>query len=120
MPPTPSKSGRHKQGDDGIPLTTGRVTIRIIIKAINEATSSPLQMCLRHLPLTAKIFLAGLLSRIRRSGINENIMADVIEDAERLVRMAPSADLVDLVLGRESLLPASAKGSDGLLLTPRK
>src|SRR5437762_10596180 len=46
MPPTPSKSGRHKQGDDGIPLTTGRVTIRIIIKAINEATSSPLQMCL--------------------------------------------------------------------------
>jgi len=114
FPSTPSKSGRNQASDNMV--TSDKVTIQVIIKAINEATNSPLQLYLRHLPLSAKIFLAALLGRMRRSGVNENLMADVIEDAERLVRMAPSASMVEVLLGKED----KVKKEQDLFLTPRR
>lgn len=80
------------------PQGQGRVTIAIIKQAINEATSSPLQQYLCHLPLTAKVFLAAVLARIRRSGVGENIMADVIDEAERMAKMAGDSEIEEMLL----------------------
>jgi len=91
---TPSKSARRKEkaalenGDVAtMDSTAGRVTIATIKQAINEATSSPLQQYLKALPLAAKVFLAALVARIRRSGVNECILSDVIEEAKKLALM---------------------------------
>ena len=66
---------------------SGRVTIQTIKRAINEATSSPLQHYLKALPLSAKVFLAALMARTRRSGVNESTLTDVIEEAKKLALM---------------------------------
>jgi origin recognition complex subunit 1 len=64
------------------------VSIATIKQAINEATSSPLQQHLRGLPLASKLFLAALLARIRRTGLSEALLGDVIDEAKRLGLMA--------------------------------
>ncbi|EFE37349.1 hypothetical protein TRV_07998 [Trichophyton verrucosum HKI 0517] len=105
LPPTPSKSvSRRKaanailssprKGDkstdsadeDSLP----RVTIATIKQAIQEATSTPLQQALRSLPLASKVLLAGLLARIRRTGINESTVGDILDEAKRLSDAATS------------------------------
>lgn len=80
-PDTPSRRGS----------TGGRVTIPIIKKAIQESTSSPLQTFLKLLPCASKIFLAALLARVRRSGVAENLLAEVYEEAERMAALADDA-----------------------------
>ncbi|KAF3904373.1 hypothetical protein AA313_de0210301 [Arthrobotrys entomopaga] len=116
VPPTPSKSGKAK-GITATPPAPAQVTIQMIMKAINEATHSPLQMYLKSLPLSAKILLAAILGRMRRSGVNENIMADVIEDAERLVRMTASANVTEALLARDNV---TVDKEENMFLTPRK
>jgi origin recognition complex subunit 1 len=103
-PATPSKTGRGK-GRDSVraqldaegpgdklkkraPLAKGVVTIATIKQAINEATSSPLQQALRALPLASKVFLAGLLARIRRTGIGEAVLGDVVDEVKKLSLMS--------------------------------
>ncbi|KAF2813217.1 P-loop containing nucleoside triphosphate hydrolase protein [Mytilinidion resinicola] len=76
-------SSRQKQSKP-----VGVVTIATIKQAINEATSSPLQQYLRALPLASKLFLAALLARIRRTGVGEALMGDVVEEAKRLGLMS--------------------------------
>lgn len=103
-PATPSKTSRSSQAvarvqrlrkqratADGDATAENRkviVSIATIKQAINEATSSPLQQHLRTLPLAAKLFLAALLARIRRTGISEALLGDVIDEAKRLGLMA--------------------------------
>ena len=70
------------------PAAGGRVTIPIIKKAIQESTSSPLQTFLKLLPCASKVFLAALLTRVRRSGVAENLLADVYGEAERMAALA--------------------------------
>lgn len=70
----------------------GRVTIAVIKQAIMEATSSPLQMHLKTTSLAGKIFLAALLVRSRRSGIGEGLLRDILDEAERIVRMQGVAE----------------------------
>ncbi|KAG9239464.1 P-loop containing nucleoside triphosphate hydrolase protein [Amylocarpus encephaloides] len=82
-PHTPSKSGRGQQVSKSI----GKVTIATVKRAINEATTSPLQQCLRCLPLASKVFLAALLARTRRTGIAESVLGDVLDEARRMARM---------------------------------
>ncbi|MCJ1273563.1 Origin recognition complex, subunit 1 [Puttea exsequens] len=90
---TPSKSARRREqkalegGKSAAPKGKGKVTISTVKQAINEATSSPLHQYLKNLPLAAKVFLAALLARTRRSGINECVVADIIEEAKRLGTM---------------------------------
>ncbi|KAF2495937.1 P-loop containing nucleoside triphosphate hydrolase protein [Lophium mytilinum] len=83
MQDTQTPSSRQKQGKP-----VGVVTIATIKQAINEATSSPLQQYLRALPLASKLFLAALLARIRRTGVGEALMGDVVEEAKRLGLMS--------------------------------
>ena len=87
---TPSKSKRRREQAETVARkgANGVVTIQTIKAAINEATSSPVQQYLRNLPLSSKAFLAALLARIRRSGVNECILLDIMEEARRLCTMA--------------------------------
>ncbi|CAO2650463.1 Nn.00g017550.m01.CDS01 [Neocucurbitaria sp. VM-36] len=110
QPATPSRTGRGSKGKalqparsiqgtaetDALSInrakpTAGRkgiVTIATIKQAINEATSSPLQQALRALPLASKVFLAALLARIRRTGIGEAVLGDVVDEVKRLGLMS--------------------------------
>ncbi|KAL3480198.1 P-loop containing nucleoside triphosphate hydrolase protein [Aspergillus californicus] len=108
MPPTPSKTPSRKnratpkktpsrallespqktKPNTPRKQTPGRVTIATIKQAIQEATSTPLQQSLRCLPLSAKLFLAALLARIRRTGITESTFGDVIDEAKRIADAA--------------------------------
>ena len=106
---TPSKSARRKERNalaDGESATkkpnAGKVTIATIKQAINEATSSPMQRYLKTLPLAAKLFLAALLARTRRSGTNECVLGDVIEEAKRLGLMAADDPQIHKYLLNES------------------
>ncbi|CBF87934.1 hypothetical protein AN1207.2 [Aspergillus nidulans FGSC A4] len=103
LPPTPSKTAARKeranakqtlsispQKSTATPRkqTPGRVTIATIKQAIQEATSTPLQQSLRCLPLSAKLFLAALLARVRRTGITESTFGDVTDEAKRIADAA--------------------------------
>ena len=103
VPPTPSKKEREKQNSDIDELATkpkrpSRVTIATIKRAINEATSSPLQQHLRSLPLASKLFLAAILARTRRTGIAETILGDVVSEAKRIGNMTENTQIHDFLL----------------------
>ncbi|KAL8672905.1 MAG: hypothetical protein Q9168_002659 [Polycauliona sp. 1 TL-2023] len=66
----------------------GQVTIGTVKQAISEATSSSMQQYLKSLPLSAKVFLAAILARTRRSGISESVLGDVLDEAKKLGLMA--------------------------------
>ncbi|CAN9156940.1 unnamed protein product [Alternaria alternata] len=119
QPATPSRTGRGNKGNlpqnsrsikgTGDPDSRskdragrkGIVTMATIKQAINEATSSPLQQALRALPLASKVFLAALLARIRRSGIGEAILGDVVDQAKRLGLMSQLLPVHDYILAPE-------------------
>lgn len=103
---SPAKGG-ERQGlgtnHDTAPLP--RVTISTIKQAIQEATSTPLQQSLRCLPLSAKVFLGGLLARVRRTGITESNFGDILDEAKRIADAAvavanatASANLKEFIL----------------------
>ena len=95
-PDTPSKTpGRQK---DVLVSKRGMVTIATIKRAINEATSTPLAAHLRALPLASKVFLAALLARLRRTGIAESTLADVVDEARRIGLMAQNKALDSYLL----------------------
>jgi origin recognition complex subunit 1 len=105
-PGTPSR----RKSDGGGIKAGGRVTIPVIKKAIQESTSSPLQMFLKLLPCSSKVFLAALLARVRRSGVAENLLADVYDEAERMAALADES-IRDIVAGgRKSGLGAAVAG----------
>lgn len=90
LPDTPSKTparklaAEHKRKD----TSAGRVTIATVQRAIREATTTPMQQYLKSLPLASKVFLATVLARIRRTGIGECMMGDVLDEAKRLGAMS--------------------------------
>ncbi|KAK4088764.1 hypothetical protein Purlil1_6975 [Purpureocillium lilacinum] len=92
-PTTPSKSGGHDAS------RRGRVTIATIKKAINEATSNPVQQHLRGLPLTSKILMAALLMRIRRTGLVETTFGETLDELQRAtVHSSPTNPGMALIL----------------------
>ncbi|ETN42071.1 uncharacterized protein HMPREF1541_04010 [Cyphellophora europaea CBS 101466] len=78
--------------------TVGRVTIKTIKRAINESTSSPIASQLRALPIAAKLFLAAILARIRRTGVAEATLGDVLLEAKRIADVADSAAVSEFLL----------------------
>ncbi|TID21396.1 Pre-mRNA-splicing factor [Venturia nashicola] len=128
-PNTPSKTGRGKKAPLGkSKLGTAQnkpqpgrstgpgeekqhiVTIATIKAAIAEATSSPLQQYLRSLPLSWKVFLAALLALLRRTGISESLVGDVLDEARNMCLMTESVPM------RQHLLleapPVASKGAE--------
>ena len=82
-PGTPSKTpGKAVAGPQN--AKKGTVSIATIKRAIAEATSTPLAAYLRSLPLASKVFLASLLALIRRTGISEAVLGEVVDEARRL------------------------------------
>lgn len=139
LPPTPSKSAARRVGENRIftqsqvknridpsqdlePIPSPRVTIATIKQAIQEATSTPLQQSLRSLPLTGKVFLSGLLARIRRTGITESNLGDVLDEAKRMasgavaVSGSSSAGLKEYLLNSRNNCSVSGMGFAALEL----
>jgi origin recognition complex subunit 1 len=96
-PGTPSKGGKTVK-DGQPPKTLGKVTIATVKRAINEATTSPLQQYLRALPLSSKVLLAALLAKTRRTGISESILGEVLDEAKRLAKMDTGGNIVEFLL----------------------
>ncbi len=90
-PNTPSKSGRGEK----ISKSVGKVTIGTVKRAINEATTNPLQQYLRGLPLSAKVLLAALLAKTRRTGIPESILGEVLDEAKRMTKMDTGGNIIE-------------------------
>jgi origin recognition complex subunit 1 len=101
-PSTPSKTGRGAAVSVAAQKKQHIVTIATIKAAIAEATSSPLQQSLRSLPLSSKIFLAALLARIRRTGVAEALMGDVLDESRNLAIMADSSAIHEVLLLQEA------------------
>lgn len=124
-PNTPSKTpGRAAQANPGGGAKKPAVvTIATIKQAIAEATSSPLQQALRALPLASKLFLAALLARVRRTGVQEAALGDVLDEARNLALMSQTDAIHACLLGGHRSLPSIASGggdddgvaADGLL-----
>jgi origin recognition complex subunit 1 len=95
----------------------GIVTIATIKRAINEATSTPLTSYLVTLPLASKLFLAALLGRIRRTGITESTLGDVIDEATRMATLSSLAPLHDILLAAAPVVATLAITTTG---TPGK
>lgn len=90
---TPSRRRREKEAAAAATTTPrkknlGRVTIDTVRRAINEATSSPLQQYLRALPFAARLLLTTLLARTQRTGLVESTYGDVLEEMQRALKLA--------------------------------
>ncbi|KAG4025583.1 hypothetical protein MFRU_054g00120 [Monilinia fructicola] len=93
IPNTPSKTpGREERKGKGV------VSIATVKKAINEATTSPLQQYLRALPLVTKLFLAALIFRLRRAGTGECLMGEVVDECRRMAKLDTSGSVVGYLL----------------------
>lgn len=83
-PSTPSQTKGEKK--------MGRVTIATIKKAINEATTNPIQLHLRGLPLMSKLLMAALLLRVRRTGLAETTFGETLDELQKAALRAPSGN----------------------------
>jgi origin recognition complex subunit 1 len=77
-----------------------KVSIATIMKAINEATSNPIQQHIRGLPLMIKVTLIAIVQRLRRTGIAETTVGDVSDEVKRNLDLAQNGAIV--LLGGES------------------
>lgn len=98
VPPTPSKKAAGGIGVPSSLSSLGKVTISTIKRAIHEATTSPLQQHLRGLPLSSKLLLAALLAKIRRTGLGESVIGEIIEEAKRISKMAIETETLQFLL----------------------
>ncbi|KAI3400497.1 hypothetical protein diail_3118 [Diaporthe ilicicola] len=98
-PSTPSKRQREKEakGETASKKNLGRVTIKTVQRAINEATSSPLQQYLRALPFASRLLLSALLARTQRTGLAESTYGDVLEEMQRSLKLAAESRQLELL-----------------------
>lgn len=101
-PGTPSKKARGQTTDPNSSSNKGKgsqgiVTIATVKRAINEATTSPLQQYLRGLPFASKVMLASLLVRNERTGLSDSTYGDVLEEAKRALVLDATSRRVGLL-----------------------
>lgn len=96
-PPTPSKRANGNEPSKRKAAAVGRVTIDTVRRAINEATSNPLQLYLRALPFTQRLLLSSLLSRTQRTGLAESTFGDVLEEMQRMLKFAGESRPLQLI-----------------------
>lgn len=119
LPATPSKraskAAEEPKKKKGGP--SGRVTIDTVRRAINEATSNPLQLYLRSLPFAARLLLACLVTRMQRTGLAESSYGDVLEEMQRTLRMAAGESRpLGLLMRDRRTAAAVAQGGDDLVV----
>ncbi|KAI0012872.1 P-loop containing nucleoside triphosphate hydrolase protein [Xylariaceae sp. FL0662B] len=99
-PSTPSKKEKTRTGNSGAARASrGRVTIATVKRAINEATTSPLQLYLRALPFASKLVLTSLLVRNERTGLPDSTYGDVMEEMNRALVLDAGSRRVGLLKG---------------------
>ncbi|EMR69181.1 putative origin recognition complex subunit 1 protein [Eutypa lata UCREL1] len=99
-PGTPSKRAKAKTGEaDKTKSSRGRVTIATVKRAINEATTSPLQQYLRALPFASKLVLTALLIRNERTGLPDTTYGDMMEEMSRALVIDAGSRRVGLLRG---------------------
>jgi origin recognition complex subunit 1 len=108
IPATPSKTQGKQITMHKSLGSLGKVTIGTIKRAINEATSSPLQQHLRGLALSSKLLLAALVAKVRRSGLGESVMGEILEEARRIAKMAVETKNLEYLL--MDIFPVSSNG----------
>ncbi|WPG99149.1 origin of replication binding protein [Acrodontium crateriforme] len=119
-PDTPSKTPGRQQNDIRGPKR-GVVTIGTVKRAINEATSTPLAAYLRALPLASKVLLAALLARLRRTGITESTLADVIDEARKMSIVSQNKYIeAELLAPFDELQEAADETFAGAIGTPSR
>lgn len=64
-----------------------KVTIANVMRAINEATSSPVQQYLRTTSLLGKLILIALVARRYRTGLVESTLGDLLEEISRALSL---------------------------------
>ncbi|EEY18975.1 origin recognition complex subunit 1 [Verticillium alfalfae VaMs.102] len=103
VPTTPSH-GSHRHGNEDIKTTQrgGRVTIATIRRAINEATTNPIQQYLRSLALGPRLLLFALVARTQKSGTSDATFGDIMDEVQRVLSLASV-----------SLLPATLQALQG-------
>ena len=106
-PATPSKRAGQGNGVQD-PARRGRVTIATIKKAINEATTNPVQQHLRGLPLMSKLFMAALLLRIRRTGLVDTTFGETLDELQRATANSSPA-----LPGMAQILDSGRNGTPG-------
>jgi origin recognition complex subunit 1 len=121
-PDTPSKTpARQKALPLGLAQKKGIVNIATIRRAITEATSTPMAAYLRSLPLASKLFLAALLARLRRTGITESTLAEIVDEAKRMSTMSQSKPLEQYLLTPDTTpTPQGEEEGLGVAQTPSK
>ncbi|KAI1180561.1 ATPase [Nemania sp. FL0916] len=107
-PQTPSKRGRGQSGDTSKGRSHGKVTIATVKRAINEATTSPLQQYLRGLSFAYKVTLASLLVRNERTGLSDSTYGDVLLEAKRALVVDAGSRRVGLL----TRAPVNNNGED--------
>jgi origin recognition complex subunit 1 len=113
VPGTPSRKSKKDIAAQRAPASAGRVTIATIKQAINEATASPLQQHLRCLPLSSKLLLAALLAKFRRTGLQESVLGEIVDEAKRIVKMAIGADELQFLVADTSIDITNIKAQKG-------
>ncbi|KAK7757862.1 Origin recognition complex, subunit 1 [Diatrype stigma] len=99
-PGTPSKRAKAKTGEaDKAKSARGRVTIATVKRAINEATTSPLQQYLRALPFASKLVLTSLLLRNERTGLPDTTYGDMLGEMSRALVIDAGSRRVGLLKG---------------------
>ncbi|KAI0140180.1 P-loop containing nucleoside triphosphate hydrolase protein [Hypoxylon sp. NC0597] len=115
-PGTPSKRAKAKTGEaDRTKSSKGKVTISTVKRAINEATTSPLQQYLRALPFASKLVLASLLVRNERTGLPDSTYGDVMEEMNRALILDAGSRRVNLLkhtTDRNSRMDVTTRRSD--------
>ena len=125
-PNTPSKTPARQQQPNRTTTSAqaaskrGIVTIATIKRAIAEATSTPLASHLRSLSLSSKVLLAALLARLRRTGITESTLADVVDEARRLALTSNNKALVANLLSPPATPDGGDDGDKSAVNTPSK
>lgn len=70
------------------------VQIKHIMKLVNETTNSPVSHFLQSLSFVAKLFIACLLMRKKKSGLLENTLDSIIDEMDRVIAMLTSSSLL--------------------------
>ncbi|KAF6014228.1 hypothetical protein HII13_000573 [Brettanomyces bruxellensis] len=96
------------------------------MKAVNEIASSPISNYLSALPFMSKMFLASILLRMRRSGVAEVFVGDVIDELNNQFhvmlftdlrkRLDPEQlDLLDVIYGVRGKSQIRPRGLDFIM-----
>ncbi|KAK0718768.1 P-loop containing nucleoside triphosphate hydrolase protein [Apiosordaria backusii] len=127
VPNTPTKTPARKKDDANVSpqkkkkSSAGRVTIETVRRAINEATSNPLQQYLRCLPFASKLLLTALCLRIQRTGLAESTFGDVLEEMQRMLKLTVNESRpLKLLEKRAAGQAGEAPEEGGLMITKAK